>query len=241
MAPRTTVAFDLDGTLVDTAPDLIGSLNVVLGEKGLAPVEIADARAVIGRGARVMIERGFDLRGASLSAADLDRLHARFLAHYEEHLADRSRPFPGAEAALDTLAAEGSILVVCTNKPERYSLKLLSVLGLSERFALIAGSDTFAVRKPDPGHLLAAIAGAGGDAGTAVMVGDSAIDVATARAAKVPVVVLSHGYADLPAAQLGADRVVDGFTRLPAAVAELCDARRTGAKARARTGNRADG
>jgi phosphoglycolate phosphatase len=221
MTARHTVAFDLDGTLVDTAPDLIGTLNVVLGEARLDPIQIGDARAVIGRGARVMIERGFALRGVRLAEHELDRLRTRFLAHYDEHLAEQSRPFPGAQAALDALAAAGARLVICTNKPERYSVKLLAALGLHDRFAVIAGADTFPVCKPDPGHLLGAVERAGGVDAAVIMVGDSAVDVATARAAKVPIVAVSYGYSDVPAAQLGADRVVDQLEDVPAAVAAL--------------------
>jgi len=228
MAPRPTVVFDLDGTLVDTAPDLIGALNIVLGEAGLEPVAVSDARAVIGRGARVMIERGFALRGSRLRDSDIDRLQARFLAYYDLHIADLSRPFPGAQTALDALAAAGMLLVICTNKPERYSVKLLAALGLRDHFTVVAGADTFAVKKPDPGHLLGAVERAGGDAGAAVMIGDSAIDMATARAAKVPVVAVSYGYTDVPAAALGADRVIDRLTDAPAAVAALLDASRGG-------------
>ena len=221
MSPRPTIAFDLDGTLVDSAPDLLETLNFVLRESELGPITAADARGMFGGGARVLIERGFSFHGLRLPATDVNRMQARFLEYYEDHLADRSLPFPGAAEALDALAAQGARLVVVTNKFERLSAKLLAVLGLAERFAVVAGPDTFGVRKPDPAHLLRAVERAGGDAAATVMVGDSIVDVATARAAKVPVIAVSFGYRDIEADALGADILIDRLEQVPAAVAEL--------------------
>ena len=221
MNHRPTIAFDLDGTLVDTAPDLIGTLNLVLGEAGLKPVPFGEARNLVGGGARALIERGLKLEGAQVAPAELDRMFARFLVHYETHLADNSPLFPGAIETLDALTRSGAILVVCTNKLERFSVKLLNALGVADRFAFIAGPDTFSVRKPDPGHLLGAVSRAGGHSSAAVMVGDSKTDVATARAANVPMIAVSFGYSDVPATALGADKVVEKLTDVPAAVADL--------------------
>ena len=221
MTVRPTIAFDLDGTLVDTAPDLVDTLNLVLEEAGLDAVPFAEAREFVGGGARALIERGLAFERAKLPAAEVDRLLARFLVHYEARLADRSRAFPDTAAALDALAAKGAILVVCTNKLERFSVKLLAALGLADRFALIAGADTLAVRKPDPGHLLGAVARAGGRSSAAVMVGDSETDVLTARRAQVPMVAVSWGYSRVPARDLGADRLIERMDELPAAVEEL--------------------
>jgi phosphoglycolate phosphatase len=223
MTVRPTIAFDLDGTLVDTAPDLVDTLNLVLVEAGLDPVPFAEARELVGGGARALIERGLAFEHEKLPAFEVDRLFSRFLVHYEKHLADRSRAFPGVEAALDALAAKGAILVVCTNKLERFSRNLLETLGLAGRFALIAGADTFPVRKPDPGHLLGAVARAGGRSTAAVMVGDSETDVLTARRAKVPVVAVSWGYSRVPAGELGADRLITRMSELPRAVEDLLD------------------
>src|ERR1700730_10969044 len=169
MTPRPTIAFDLDGTLVDTAPDLVDTLNLVLQEAGFEPVPYDEARNLVGGGARAPSERGLASKREKLPAAKVDGLVARFLVHYEAHLVDRSHVFPGVEAVLDALAAQGALLVVCTNKPERFSVKLLQALGLAERFALIADADTLEVRNPDPGHLLGAIARAGGRTTAAVM------------------------------------------------------------------------
>ena len=221
MTVRPTIAFDLDGTLVDTAPDLVDTLNLVLEEAGLDAVPFTEAREFVGGGARALIERGLAFERAKLPAAEVDRLLARFLVHYEARLADRSRAFPDTAAVLDALAAKGAILVVCTNKLERFSVKLLAALGLADRFALIAGADTLAVRKPDPGHLLGAVARAGGRSSAAVMVGDSETDVLTARRAQVPMVAVSWGYSRIPARDLGADRLIERMNELPAAVEEL--------------------
>jgi phosphoglycolate phosphatase len=223
MTARPTIAFDLDGTLVDTAPDLVATLNLVLQEAGLDQVPYDEARNLVGGGARALIERGLAFEHERLPAAKVDGLLARFLVHYEAHLADRSRAFPDVGAVLDVLAAKGALLIVCTNKLERFSVKLLQALGLADRFALIAGADTFEVRKPDPGHLLGAIARAGGRSTATLMVGDSETDVLTARRAKVPVVAVSWGYSRTPVAELGADRLIERMNDLPQAVEELLD------------------
>jgi phosphoglycolate phosphatase len=221
MPNRPTIAFDLDGTLVDSAPDLLATLNVVLGEAGFGAIAPEQARGLFGGGARVLIERGLSLHGARLPAHDLDRLFQRFLEYYDAHIADHSRPYPGAKAMLEELATGDARLVVCTNKLERFAVKLLEQMGIGHHFAVIAGADTFAVRKPDAGHLLSTIARAGGRSTRAVMVGDSRTDVDAARAAGVPIVLVSHGYSDVPAAELGGDRLVNGLPEVPSAVRAL--------------------
>lgn len=230
MLTRPTIAFDLDGTLIDTAPDLLTALNLVLREAELAPISASPARGLVGGGARVMIERGLAAHGMRVNESELDRMQARFLAYYEDHLADRSQPFPGTVEALDAFAARNARLVVVTNKYERYAVKLLAALGLAPRFAVIAGPDTFGARKPDPGHLLGAVARAGGDAAATIMVGDSVVDVATARAANVPVVAVSYGYTDVDASALGADRVVDRLDEIPVAMDALLASARSAGK-----------
>ena len=221
MAPRPTIAFDLDGTLVDSAPDLLGALNVVLHEAGLDPISAEDARGLYGGGARVLIESGLEFHGVHRGVADIDAMQKRFLAYYEDHLADGSAPFPGAAEMLDALAEKNAHLIVVTNKFERFSVKLLKLLGLAGRFQVIAGPDTFGLRKPDPGHLLRAVERAGGDPSATVMVGDSITDVATARAAKVPVIAVSFGYRDRSVEALGADKIVDRLEQVPEAAARL--------------------
>jgi phosphoglycolate phosphatase len=221
MSPRPTIAFDLDGTLVDTAPDLMAALNFVLGEAGLAAIEDAQMRNLVGGGARVMIERGLALHRVPAAAGDVDRMFQDFLRFYEKHIADYSKPFPGCAEMLDRLTAEGARLIVVTNKIERYSVQLLQTLGLADKFSVIAGPDTFGVRKPDPGHLLKAVERAGGDSARTVMIGDSITDVNTARAAKVPVVAVSFGYRSETIEELAADHVIDRLDELPALLGRI--------------------
>ena len=215
------LVFDLDGTLIDTAPDLIDTLNMILGSERLPPVPYAEARTMIGGGARMMLERGLAADGRSGGEAEVERLYRAFVAHYSEHIADRSQPFPGLEAALDRLAEAGWQFAVCTNKLEGLSLKLLEALGLKERFVAICGQDTFGVQKPHPDILLRTIGRAGGDPRNAVMVGDSINDISTARAANVPVIGVTFGYTDIPITRLGADRIVERYDRLPEVVFDL--------------------
>ncbi len=216
--PASTIVFDLDGTLVDTAPDLIATLNVVFAREGIAPVAYAAGRTMIGGGARRMLERGLGERGVSPAPADLDRLYAEFIAHYAGHIADESRPFPGLEAALDRLADRGARFAVCTNKLEWLSVRLLEKLGLAARFAAVCGQDTFGLQKPDPAMLRRTIERAGGGLDGAVMVGDSAADVTVARAAGIPVIAVDFGYEETPVALLKPDRIIGHFDELPAAV-----------------------
>jgi phosphoglycolate phosphatase len=216
-----SIAFDLDGTLVDTAPDLIGALNLVLLERDLAPVPVASARALVGRGARALIERGFAAEGHPLSLDETPELVARFLDIYRGRIAEESRPFPGLETALSKLTEAGAKLSVCTNKPTDLSELLLDALGLKERFGAVVGAGSAAKLKPDQGPLILAIERAGGDPARAIMVGDSETDVATARAAKLPVIAVSFGYTELDAQSLGADILIDHFDALPAAVERL--------------------
>ena len=150
------------------------------------------------------------------------QLFADFIAHYSEHIADRSRPFPGLIDALDALAAEGYRFAVCTNKLERLSVMLLKELELAHRFAAICGQDTFGMQKPDPEVLRRTIAAAGGNPQHAIMIGDSLTDIRTARAAGIPVIAVDFGYTERPVTELGPDRVISRFAQLPAAVAELC-------------------
>jgi phosphoglycolate phosphatase len=216
-----TVVFDLDGTLVDTAPDLVDTLNIILGREGLPPVAFDAARAMIGGGARTLIERGLQAEGRPGLAAEVDRLYKDFVAHYGDHLADRSQPFPGAIAAIEQLAARGCRLAVCTNKLEWLSVRLLDALGIAGYFVAICGQDTFGVQKPDPQILLQTIRKAGGQSARAVMVGDSINDIEVARAAKVPVIAVDFGYTETPVSALDPDEIIGGFDQLPEAVDRL--------------------
>lgn len=215
------LAFDLDGTLVDTAPDLIGSLNGVLKEQGLPALALRTARVMVGRGAKALIEQGFSAAGAPLDADQTPALVARFIDLYRSRIALESRAFDGVEACLEELARAGAGLVVCTNKPTDLSFALLDALGLTAHFAAVIGADKAPAPKPDARHLLAAIAAAGGRADRTIMIGDSAADIGAAHAAKVPSVVVSFGYTEIPAADLGADHLIDHFSELPALAARI--------------------
>ncbi|MFO7478749.1 MAG: HAD-IA family hydrolase [Methyloceanibacter sp.] len=220
MLRHATIVFDLDGTLVDTAPDLTNALNDVLVRRGHEPVSGETIRACVGHGAQAMIEAALRRVGAG---GDLDRMLAEFLDHYEANIAAESRPFPGAVAALESLASQGATLAVCTNKREHLSRKLLQELDLGRYFAGLAGRDTFPVSKPDPRHLTGTIKLAGGP-NAAVMVGDSDIDVMTANAAGVPIVLARFGYGPPPKDGARADASIGHFDELEARIQSLLEA-----------------
>jgi len=225
MNPAPLVVFDLDGTLVETAPDLINALNFVLDREGLPPVPLQRARNMIGAGARRLIERGLELEGRAASPADISRLTADFVDYYAAHIADESRPFEGLEDALDELSGHGYRFAVCTNKLEWLSKLLLDRLGLSHRFSAICGADTFGISKPDPVILQQTVAQAGGQISTTIMVGDAGPDVGVARRAGVPVIGVDFGYTDVPMADLKPDRLINKMRDLPAAVESVAAAR----------------
>ena len=206
-----TIVFDFDGTLVDTAPDLTNALNDALIRRGHQAISQETIRSAVGFGARVMIEEA--LRRASADE-DIDQMLAEFLVHYEANIAAESRPFPGAVAALETLTAAGAKLAVCTNKREYLSRKLLAELGLQHYFNSVAGRDTFTVSKPHPGHLTQVIALAGGLPSRAIMVGDSDVDLLTAKDARVPAILVSFGYAPDALDDFAPDAVIGHFDEL---------------------------
>jgi phosphoglycolate phosphatase len=221
MTSARTVVFDLDGTLVDTAPDLINALNFVLDREGLPPVPFHSARKLIGAGARRLIERGLELGSRTAGLEDITRLTSDFIDYYAAHIADVSRPFEGLETALDDLASRGYRFAVCTNKLEWLSKLVLDQLGLSSRFSAICGGDTFGVSKPDPSILRQTIARAGGQLSSAIMVGDAGPDIGVARRAGIPVIGVEFGYTDIPIADLKPDRLISHMRELPAAVESL--------------------
>jgi phosphoglycolate phosphatase len=209
---------------VDTAPDLMGALNTLLGEEGLPHLPVEMASFLVGRGAKIMIERGFAAAGEPLDEDRATRLFARYITIYLGRIAQDSRPFEGMSEALDALEAEGAILAVCTNKRTDLSLALLDALGLTQRFAAVVGADMAPKAKPDASHLLLAIQMAGGDPARALMVGDSNNDVLAARNAGVPIVLVSFGYTEIPVAELDRDILIDRFDQLQAAALELVPA-----------------
>jgi phosphoglycolate phosphatase len=217
---RPIVVFDLDGTLIDTAPDLLDSLNHCLEHAGLACAAPEELRRFVGLGGRVMIERAFAAQQQELTGERLDALQAVFLDHYGANMPGRSQPFPGVIETLDRLAAAGYIQAVCTNKYERLSTALIGSLDLTARFAAICGADTFAFRKPDPRHLIETIRRAGGDPARAIMVGDSRTDIDTAKAAGIPVIAVDFGYTDLHVRTFSPSRVISHFDELTVEMAE---------------------
>jgi len=216
-----TLAFDLDGTLVETAPDLLGVLNVLLAERGLPPVPASSARHLVGSGVRALLEHGFTEAGAVFDAAADAELMDRFIGLYLARIAQESRPFPNVVQILDQFTHDGARLVVVTNKRTDLSLALLDALDLTRRFAAIVGPDVVSARKPSGAHLREAVERVGGDPGRCLMIGDSLPDVAAARAVGAPVIVTRYGYTATPADQLGADAVIGDFAELPGVVARL--------------------
>lgn len=212
------IAFDLDGTLVDTAPDLVRALNAVIAPDGLQPVGDHEVRAMVGRGARALIERAYASREIDLDAARIDQLVAHFIEVYHAGIADLSRPFDGCVATLESLREQGARLSVCTNKPSFLADALLAELNLESYFERVIGPDRTTAKKPDAAHFFSAITDGGPNV---AMIGDSKPDVACARAAKAPVIVMSYGYTETPAHTLGADRVLDDFSEIPAALKAL--------------------
>jgi phosphoglycolate phosphatase len=219
--PRPLVVFDLDGTLADTALDLVATLNAILAEEGARPVPLEQVRDKVGVGARALLERGFGLSGYKVAPARLDQLYLEFLDRYGRNICVRTRLYSGVVEALDLLEALGYRFAVCTTKVENHAVRLLEGLRIAHRFAAITGRDTFPFLKPDPRHLTATILQAGGDPRHAVMVGDSRTDVAAAKSAGVPIIAVSFGYSDVPVRDLGPDLVIDSFAALPDGVERL--------------------
>jgi phosphoglycolate phosphatase len=209
--PFDVVAFDLDGTLADTAPDLAATLNHVLAELGRPPIEPESVRHLVGHGAKALLRNGLAATGEA-SERLVEAGFRVYLEHYAANICVGTRPYPHVETAMDGLAAHGARLAICTNKLESLTRLLVEALGWQERFASLVGADTVGVRKPDPLPLREAVARAGG--GRAAFVGDSITDADTARAAGVPFVAVSFGFSDRPAEALGADAVIDSFAEL---------------------------
>ncbi|SIP99620.1 MULTISPECIES: HAD family hydrolase [unclassified Bosea (in: a-proteobacteria)] len=219
MSLSPIVVFDLDGTLAETAPDIMRVLNVILVREGLAALPLERARELVGAGARALIERGFNVSGRPLDAATLDRLFEDFLLIYAEDVASGSYLFDGVPEAMERLAGEGYALAVCTNKPILHTRLILEHFGVADRFASVAGRDSFAFFKPDPRHLTMTIEAAKGDPRRAVMIGDSRTDILTARAAGIPSICVPFGYTDVPIETLKPDYVIQHFDELRDAVA----------------------
>ena len=219
--PSPALLFDLDGTLVDTAPDLLGALNAVLVSEGRHTVDPTTLRHMVGHGARSLIEQAMAATGERAEPERLQELVDRFIAHYRAHIVDGSRPFPGVEDTLLQLRDEGARLAVLTNKPQVLTEPILENLNLAQHFGVICGAGRYDYNKPDARVVEHVVRELGGAGAGAVMIGDSITDVATARAAKIPVILLSYGYTPEPVHSLGGDIVIDAFSEVPEIVAGI--------------------
>lgn len=218
--PRAVV-FDLDGTLIDSSGDIADVLNECLGEEGIAAFDEPAVVTMIGGGAKVLVERALDRLGRAHDVALLDRVFDKFAARYEAMGAGRSKTFPGALEVLERLSREGVGLAICTNKPEHITRRVLDQLDLTRWFGAVIGESPRLPRKPAPDMLLAALAGLGAERREAVMIGDSAADIGTAKAAGVKSIAVTFGYTTIPPRELGADAVIEHFSELHAALAGL--------------------
>lgn len=208
------IVFDLDGTLIDTAPDLLESLNHVIINDGLPPVDQQKLRKFVGFGGRVMIQNAYDDAAKHLEEQKLDQLLMDFVDHYAANMPGSSQPYPGLLASLDNLSDAGCDFAICTNKTEMLSKQLMDTLNLAHRFKANCGQDTFPVRKPHPDHLLKTIEMAGGDRQNAIMIGDTPTDFSTAKAAMIPLVAVDFGYCDEPVANYEPDKVISHYDEL---------------------------
>lgn len=213
-ANRPIIVFDLDGTLVETAPDLLESLNHCLIAGGLQPADPLALHKFVGSGAKVMIERAYQAQNQPLNDAQREQLFTLFMAHYNGNMPGRSAFYPGLLACLDRLSNAGYLLAVCTNKFESSAQKLLEALHEAHRFAAICGQDTFPYRKPDPRHITDTIKQAGGNAAQAIMVGDSRADIDAAKAAGIPVIAMDFGYTDLHVSHFEPSRIISHYDEL---------------------------
>ena len=218
--PRAVV-FDLDGTLIDSAGDIADVLNGCLEDEGIAPFGEPAVIPMIGSGAKVLVERALTRLGRADDTALLDRLYERFATRYEALGAGRSKPFPGAVEVLSRLTQRGIGLGICTNKPEEITARVLDQLDLSRWFGVVIGESPRLPRKPAPDMLLAALDRLGTQPEDALMIGDSAADIGTAKAARVRSIAVTFGYTTVPPHELGADRVIEHFAELETAISML--------------------
>lgn len=215
-----SVVFDLDGTVADTAPDLSAALNCALAALGRPSVSLSDARRMVGHGTRALLRQGLGATG-NCDEALVERGYPILMTYYEDHICDFTRPYEGIEQAMDELQSRGVSLALCTNKPAATARRLVEALGWQARFTAIVGGDTLTVAKPDPAPLRLAIEQSGGH--PAVMVGDSIVDMETARAAGVPGIIFANGYADCPVERLGASAVLQSYDTLVDLLSQRCE------------------
>jgi phosphoglycolate phosphatase len=213
-----SIAFDLDGTLVDTAPDLVRALNAIIVPRGLSPVPLNDVRALVGRGAQALIERAYSQQDKDISAEEALSFVPGFIEAYQADIIGESAPYPGVIETLEKLQKAGAILSVCTNKPSILADQIIKGLGLNNYFTRIIGPDRTTAKKPSADHVIDAV---GSGFSYMAMVGDSSPDVDAAKAAGIPSIVMSYGYSEKPASSLGADRLIHSFSNVPKTLVEL--------------------
>lgn len=218
MDRKPAIIFDLDGTLIDSIHDVTAALNRLMAEIGRRALEVEEVKLLVGEGAVVLVEGAFAVTGGA--AEDIGAMVDRYRRHYAAHPADRTIVFPGAVAAIERLAAAGHILGICTNKPDELTGLVLDALGLARHFAAILGGD-YPRRKPDGEHIRETLRRAGAEGRRAVMIGDSVTDIAAARDAGIPVILVGFGYGGDALEGLGADRVISGFDGLDDAITAL--------------------
>jgi len=221
LIPARILICDLDGTLVDSAPDLTSAVNDLLAEAARPPLSEAAVRRMVGDGVPKLVERALTASGGLPEAGALADYVARYLGFYESRLTELTRPYPGAVETLSELKSTGWRLAICSNKPEGPSRHILAALGLDNLFEAVAGGDTFAVKKPDPGHVRGVLDALGAAPDEAVMLGDSLNDVLAARGAGLPVIAIANGYGPVPAQEIGADALIETFAELPGALARI--------------------
>jgi len=212
--------FDLDGTLADTAPDLLGATNAVLAARGRPQLDLDHLRHMVGFGAVALITQAMEASGAPVAEGDMPPLIEIFLNHYRGHIADGTRLFPQVAETLGALKTDGARMGVLTNKPQELTDLLLPRLGLETMFSAVYGAGRKPYTKPDP-RIFHDVVAELGNGGSAVMIGDSITDLNTARAAGAPCILMSYGFTPVPAAELGADVVLDDFAQLPEALRRL--------------------
>lgn len=218
-----TIIIDLDGTLVDSAPDLADALDELLQERGLAPIGLEGARKLIGHGIVNLVRKALELRGLATTPDFLEIAATRFRELYAKRLPAKAVAYPGVMDALKALKAENWRLVVCTNKLESFSRKILEGLQLAAFFDVIAGPDTYGVAKPDPQHLLRTLPQIMPPVYKTIMIGDSEVDVETAHAAGIPVIAVTYGYSKIPLAQLKPQALANSFSEIPSLVKKLAN------------------
>lgn len=219
--PAGTIVFDMDGTLVDTAPDLIAALNWVLSQNGFEKVDPSVAKSMIGNGAGAMIEQGLMCINQKVSKAQLQDMEHSFMRFYSDHFVDQCTLFLGVKASMESLISRNCKLAVCTNTGEELARQILDHVGLTDQLSAICGGDTFPAKKPDPQHLLGTIAKVAGHADRSIMVGDSKTDIDAARAADIPVVAVTFGYSNVPISQLDPDITIAHFDELVDAIDQV--------------------